>query len=51
MDIASIITLINGVGFPIFVSVYLLISTNKLLAANTQMLENLSEEIKNMNKN
>lgn len=50
MDISNIVSLINGVGFPIFVSVYLLISTNKLIAANTQMLENLSEEIKNLNK-
>lgn len=49
MDIQTIIQLINGVGFPIFVSVYLLISTNKLLENNTQMLSDLKDEIKLMN--
>jgi hypothetical protein len=50
MDIQTIISLINGVGFPIFVSVYLLVSTNKLLENNTQMLSDLKDEISKMNK-
>lgn len=49
MDISSIIQLINGVGFPIFVSIYLLISTNKLLSENTKMLSDLKEEISKIN--
>lgn len=51
MDIQSIISLINGVGFPIFVSVYLLLSTNKLIDNNTQMLNELKIEIEKMNIN
>jgi hypothetical protein len=49
MDIQTIISLINGVGFPIFVSVYLLISTNKLIESNTQMMSDLKDEISKMN--
>jgi hypothetical protein len=49
MSIQDIISLINGVGFPIFVSVYLLLSTNKLIDANTQMLNDLKQEIQKMN--
>jgi hypothetical protein len=49
MDIQTITSLINGVGFPIFVSVYLLLTTNKLIDANTAMLSNLKDEISKMN--
>lgn len=51
MDVQTIISLINGVGFPIFVSIYLLISTNKLIDSNTQMLNELKNEIEKMNNN
>lgn len=50
MDIQTIISLVNGVGFPIFVSVYLLLSTNKLIENNTEMLSQLKEEISKINK-
>lgn len=49
MDINSIISLINGVGFPIFVSIYLLVTTNKLIENNTEMLNQLKDEIERMN--
>jgi hypothetical protein len=49
MDINIIIQLINSVWFPIFVSIYLLISTNKLLTENTKMLSELKDEIQKMN--
>lgn len=49
MDIQTIISLINGVGFPVFVSVYLLLTTNKLIDANTQMLNDLKIEIQKIN--
>jgi hypothetical protein len=49
MDISNIIQLINSVGFPIFVSVYLLLSTNKLVTENTKMLGELRDEIQRMN--
>jgi hypothetical protein len=49
MEIDTIIQLINSVGFPIFVSVYLLFTTNKLLTENSKMLSELKEEIQKMN--
>lgn len=45
MSLEAIISLINGVGFPIFVSVYLLLTTNKLIEANTAMLNDLKNSI------
>jgi hypothetical protein len=51
MDIQTIISLINGVGFPIFVSIYLLVSTNKIIENNTKMLSDLKIEIQKMNNN
>lgn len=50
MDTATIIQLVNGVGFPIVVSLYLLLTTNKLIVENTKMLSNLRDEIEKMNK-
>jgi hypothetical protein len=49
MSLQDIISLINGVGFPIFVSVYLLLSTNKLIQANTDATNLLKDEITKMN--
>jgi hypothetical protein len=49
MEINTIVQLINSIGFPIFVSVYLLITTNKLIAENSKMLSELKDEIRKMN--
>jgi hypothetical protein len=49
MDISTISQLIGSLGFPIFISVYLLVTTNKILEANTKMLSDLKDEIARMN--
>lgn len=41
MDITQIISLINSVGFPIFVSVYMMVNFQKIIENNTKVTEDL----------
>ncbi len=43
MDVDTIIKIINGVGFPIFVSVWLLLRYEPIIKANTEATINMTQ--------
>ena len=51
MSLTEVITFIQGVGFPIFVAVYLLIFFNMTIKENTQALNQLSKFLEGKSAN
>ena len=51
MTLPEVVTFIQGVGFPIFVAVYLLIFLNKTIKENTQALNNLAKFLEGKSTN